>query len=233
MIILKLTRKIKTIRKTVIISILIILTMIFISGCVQNKKENESGALPLTGWLFSLDDNQKFFVTTAPTYKAGVVLTEQQVKEILEIEDILPTSTEINLTVEEAKNIVLNYLDKINCSQNIEVGSVGVIEYRNRNPYQIYLPIFYRVNETQTTNYGTVSVNIKGKYIAIGSIPCIEGELAYEFIIPNESSSKEILLDYLQNKTTNGNLTVINSYFMQYYAKNIEFMRSIFGETYT
>jgi hypothetical protein len=194
---------------------------------VYSSDNNDWAGPPVVGWLFELDTGQLFFVTTTPTYHAGVVLTEEQISQIIGEDSIIPATTQISLTSEEAKAIVLDYLNEINCSESIEIGEIELIEYRSKNPYQAYIQI-YKSNETVKENYGVVTVSITGKYVAIPSLYCIQGEAAFDFTIPDNSSSKEILLNHMLNNNIQNNIT--NEYYMMYYANDLEFMRSILGE---
>jgi len=62
----------------------------FFGGCNQEHEEKNPGAIPLEGWLFILDNNQSFFVTTPSTYKVGEILNEERVKKITDLNDFHP-----------------------------------------------------------------------------------------------------------------------------------------------
>ncbi|MBI3190798.1 hypothetical protein HYZ41_03780 [archaeon] len=98
-----------------------VVAIILISGLVLVDNFSRIGAVPLSGWLFKLDNDQLFFVDDF-AYKNSsfdrlistkLVLTESQVKEITDLSDIYPVTKALSVTAEEAQKIAEDYIKDV------------------------------------------------------------------------------------------------------------------------
>lgn len=187
-----------------IVLIVLLITIIFVSGCVQVS--NPAGATPLTGWLFKVDTNLYFVqdYTNESTQSSYLkVLTESEVKQLTNLTELLPLLGP-NSNKEEVKEIAIQ---EVKSAENIDVlANDPITRYGdNKKPRDWIVPLYYE----NGTCFGLLGVGDESKEFEWGT----KGSDVCDTLI-TEEDAKVALIQYMEENNIQGSIG--DGFFIQY-----------------
>jgi len=196
-------------------------------GCISEKKNESGKVLDIVGWLFVLSkDNQEKLLFLTYSYEKDrfsdnldIIINENQVKEITNLENIIPDNKNPKISTEEAILYAQDALEKrppiwLEYQEGAHCGASVILYYKVFGPFTYLVPI----KDDQDNIIACVAIDPSDGHLSSFSKVEIEWVDQYKAI---EMFSK---LYNLENSDE-----IKEMYYISYHVKNFDKMMEILG----